>query len=77
MSWNYRMMRFYEPKLKEYYTAIHEVYYTKEGKPHLYSATAATISTDENGVAYGLRRDLANIGKALEFPVLTPDDFTN
>lgn len=71
MSWNYRVMRHFDAAGNESY-AVHEVYYTAEGKPSMYSV---------NGVApWGetleeLRQEVQRFTVALEKPVLEPGDF--
>lgn len=71
MSWNYRVMRHFDNAGNETY-GIHEVYYTPEGKPNMYSVEAVA--------PYGetlaeLQEEVRRFAEALEKPVLKPGDF--
>ena len=71
-SWNYRVMKITQGSEVTY--GIHEVYYGPDGEIQLYSANPVPVFAEDKE---SLARELAHFQKALEKPVLTPDDFPN
>lgn len=72
MTWDYRVMRFADP-VREEWLEIHGVYYREDGAPAMYTERAVGVCSD--GGVDGLRATLRLMERALDEPVLTPDDF--
>lgn len=75
MTWNYRVIGrkvegFGEDDHEE--LGIHEVYYTRSGKPQMYSESPIP---PVGGSIKELRSDLQRMLLALDKPVLTAEDF--
>lgn len=58
MTWNYRIVR-HEEAGKETYLALHEVYYTKAGKPDAWTSDPISFVCDEDEGPEGIRNSLA------------------
>lgn len=70
-GWNHRVIRVTTRDGGEWF-GIHEVYYTEDGKPNMYSADPEPIVGDD---VESLRWALDRMREALDKPALTPDDF--
>lgn len=69
-GWNFRVMK--HENNGETWLSIHEVYYGEKGKPRAFA-------TDGQGVCENidtLRQYVDRMTKALDQPILTPDDFS-
>jgi hypothetical protein len=73
MTWNYRVIAFEHDG--ETTHALHEVFYTDDGKPDVYTKYPARISWDAAGGNAEALLALERMREALAKPVLTPRDF--
>lgn len=73
MAWNYRVIAFEHDG--ETVHALHEVFYTADGKPDMYSKYPAGISWNAAGGNAEALAVLERMREALTKPVLTPLDF--
>ena len=73
--WNYRVIEFVDPK-EGPWQAIHEVHYTKDGKPEAYAEEPAQlVAFDDSGELRSLQWILSHMYEALDKPVLVERDF--
>jgi hypothetical protein len=72
MTWNYRVMKITQNHETTY--GIHEVYYSPDGKPQLYSADPVPVFASS---FESLKEEAKRCHDALNKAVLTPEDFPN
>lgn len=78
MSWNYRVFRNGPEAYDNTSFSIREVYYTKSGKPQSYSEPQPVMvyaNYLEMEYKKALRKEMKEMLKALDKPVLTAADF--
>ena len=73
MSWNYRIMKKYDPHMEEDYYVLTEVFYEKDGTLLAYSEHEEIIGQDPEEIVTVLEMMLNDATK--DQPILTEADF--
>ena len=73
MSWNYRIMKKYDPHMEEEYHVLTEVFYEKDGTLMAYSEKEEIMGADPEEIVAVLEMMLSDAKK--DQPILTEADF--
>ncbi len=73
MSWNYRIMKKYDPHMEEDYFVLTEVFYEKDGTLMAYSEKEEIMGQDPDEIIRVLEMMLNDAKK--DQPILTEADF--
>ena len=73
MTWNYRIIKRASENEPEYYYALNEVFYEKNGKPMAFSNADTIVGNSPEEIIEVLEIMLADAKK--DKPILTEEDF--
>jgi len=73
MTWSYRIIKRASENESEYYYALNEVFYKKNGKPMAFSDADAIVGNSPEEIIELLEIMLADVKK--DRPILNEDDF--